>query len=102
MDGYAVRSADIAKATRAHPVRLDVIEDLPAGFVSQRVLQKGQAIRIMTGAPIPKGSDAVIPVEETAKEGNEAIIFKSMVPGDCIRKAGEDGEPGVPQAGRPG
>ena len=90
MDGYAVRSADIAKATRDHPIRLEVVEDLPAGFISKKVLQKGQAIRIMTGAPIPRGSDAVIPVEETAKEGNEAAIFKAAVPGDCIRKAGED------------
>ena len=90
MDGYAVRSADIAKATRDHPIRLEVVEDLPAGFISKKVLQKGQAIRIMTGAPIPRGSDAVIPVEETAKEGNEAVIFKAAVPGDCIRKAGED------------
>jgi molybdopterin molybdotransferase len=90
MDGYAVRSADIAKATRDHPIRLEVVEDLPAGFISKKALQKGQAIRIMTGAPIPRGADAVIPVEETAKEGNEAVIFKATVPGDCIRKAGED------------
>jgi molybdopterin molybdotransferase len=90
MDGYAVRSMDVTQATRDHPIRLEVVEDLPAGFVSKKVLQKGQAIRIMTGAPIPKGSDAVIPVEETAKEGNEAAIFKATAPGDCIRKAGED------------
>ena len=90
MDGYAVRSVDVDQATRDHPVRLEGIEDLPAGFVSKKVLQKGQAIRIMTGAPIPKGSDAVIPVEETTKEGNEAVILKATVPGDCIRKAGED------------
>ena len=90
MDGYAVRSVDVAQATRDHPIRLEVVEDLPAGFVSKKVLQKRQAIRIMTGAPIPKGSDAVIPAEETAKEGSEAVIFKSTVPGDCIRKAGED------------
>ena len=90
MDGYAVRSVDVGEATRDHPVRLEVVEDLPAGFVSKKVLQKGQAIRIMTGAPIPKGSDAVVPVEETAKEGSEAVIFRGTATGDCIRKAGED------------
>src|SRR4030043_214850 len=82
MDGYAVRYEDIQHASSSQPVRLEIIEDLPAGSVSKKTLEKGQAIRIMTGAPIPRGSDAVIPVEETAKEGNEAVIFKATVPGD--------------------
>ena len=68
MDGYAVIWDDIAKATPAHPVRLEVIGDLPAGFLSKKTVNRGQSIRIMTGAPLPQGADTVIPVEDTKKE----------------------------------
>ena len=57
MDGYAVRHEDIQNASSDHPIRLEVVEDLPAGFISSKTIEKGQAIRIMTGAPIPKGAD---------------------------------------------
>jgi len=90
MDGYAVRAIDIGKASRDLPARLEVIEDLPAGFISQKTLRQGQAIRIMTGAPIPMGADTVVPVEETQKEGSHALIFKAIPYGEHIRKAGED------------
>ena len=90
MDGYALRSEDVQKASQNHPVRLEVIEDLPAGFISKKKIEKGKAIRIMTGAPIPKGADAVIPVEETKKEDGSVLIFKSAVLGENIRKSGED------------
>src|SRR4030066_274822 len=55
MDGYAVRWEDVRNASQDHPIRLEVIEDLPAGFISTRTLEKGKTIRIMTGAPVPKG-----------------------------------------------
>jgi molybdopterin molybdotransferase len=90
MDGYAVRSEDAREAEQNHPIRLEVIEDLPAGFISTRTVERGEAIRIMTGAPIPRGADAVIPVEYTEKEDRFAIIFKSVLPGASIRRAGED------------
>jgi molybdopterin molybdotransferase len=90
MDGYAVRTADIEKASRDHSVRLKVIEDLPAGFLSQKTLKEGQAIRIMTGAPIPMGADTVVPVEETRKDGSSVSIFKAFPLGENIRRAGED------------
>jgi molybdopterin molybdotransferase len=90
MDGYAVRSEDVQNADQNHPVRLEVIEDLPAGFISTRTVRRGEAIRIMTGAPIPRGADAVIPVEYTKKEDGFAVIFKAALPGECIRRAGED------------
>ncbi len=90
MDGYAVRAADIGKASKRFPARLEVIEDLPAGFVSQKMIQQGQAIRIMTGAPIPRGADTVVPVEETEKEGSYVSIFEAIPLGEFIRKAGED------------
>jgi molybdopterin molybdotransferase len=90
MDGYALRVEDVQKASPSHPVRLEVIEDLPAGFISKKKLEGGKAIRIMTGAPIPKGADAVIPVEETKKEDGSVLIFKAAAIGENIRKSGED------------
>jgi molybdopterin molybdotransferase len=90
MDGYAVRSEDIQYASPQHPVQLEVIEDLPAGFVPKKRVERGNGIRIMTGALIPEGADAVVPVEGSKKEGNFVSIFVSSLPGEYIRKAGED------------
>src|SRR4030042_2254392 len=94
MDGYAVRSEDIQNASSRPPVRLEVVEDLPAGFISKKKLEKGKAIRIMTGAPVPEEADAVVPVEDTKKEDRFALIFRATLQGDHIRKAGEDGKTG--------
>jgi len=90
MDGYAVRWEDVVDASQDRPIRLEVIEDLPAGFIAKKEVRKGQAIRIMTGAPIPEGADTVVPVEETKKDGNFVLISKAIVLGDSIRHAGED------------
>ena len=90
MDGYALKYEDVQKASSNDPVRLEVIEDLPAGFISKKKLEKGKAIRIMTGAPIPKGAETVIPVEETKKEDGSVLIFKAVGLGENIRKSGED------------
>jgi molybdopterin molybdotransferase len=90
MDGYALKSEDVRKASQNHPVRLVVIEDLPAGFISTKTIEKGKAIRIMTGAPIPKGADAVVPVEVTKKEDGFVLIFNAAGPGENIRESGED------------
>jgi len=90
MDGYALKSEDVRKASQNHPVRLVVIEDLPAGFISTKTIEKGKAIRIMTGAPIPKGADTVIPVEVTKKEDGFVLIFNAAGPGENIRESGED------------
>jgi molybdopterin molybdotransferase len=90
MDGYAVRSEDIQNASSSHPVRLEVIEDLPAGFISKKNLKRGQAIRIMTGAPIPKGVDTVVPVEDAKQDDQFVLIFTTLPSDENIRKAGED------------
>jgi len=90
MDGYAVMWEDVEKVPPDRPVRLEVVEDLPAGFVSRRTLERGQAIRIMTGAPVPKGADTIVPVEETRKEDGFVVILRTLVPGKHIRHAGED------------
>ncbi len=90
MDGYALLSEDIVKATEENPVRLEVLEDLPAGYTARRSLGTGQAIRIMTGAPIPPGADAVIPVELTEREDGGVLVRRAVERGANVRKAGED------------
>ena len=67
MDGYAVITADIQSATPDNPVKLEVVDDVPAGSVATVTLKNKQAIRIMTGAPIPPGADAVLMQEDTDK-----------------------------------
>jgi molybdopterin molybdotransferase len=69
MDGYAVRSLDTDGASFDSPKVLEVIEDIPAGCVPKKEVIQGSAVRIMTGAPIPEGADAVIMVEHTEQEG---------------------------------
>ena len=90
MDGYAVRAADTAPAGDAGGVELRVTEDLPAGRVSRRPLGPGQAARIMTGAPLAKGADAVVMVEDTEMAGDGVKIRRAVRPGDNIGPAGED------------
>jgi len=90
MDGYAVRWEDIQDASPDHRVQLEVIEDLPAGFMASKAVGKGQAIRIMTGAPIPNGADTVVPVEDTDKKDGRVFILRSLGIGGNIRRAGED------------
>src|SRR5258708_38755159 len=65
MDGYAVRAEDTSGATPEHPVLLPVAEDIPAGRTDELMLQPGTAHRIMTGAPVPAGATAIVPVEAT-------------------------------------
>lgn len=90
MDGYAVCSSDVIRASRQEPVFLDVLEDLPAGKVAQREVKRGEAIRIMTGAPIPRGADTVIMVEKTESDGERVKVFEGAENGKNIRARGED------------
>jgi molybdopterin molybdotransferase len=90
MDGYAVRSADLAEASPEHPVRLRVVETIPAGRVATRALGRGEAARIMTGAPIPPGADAVVQVEATEEKEGEVLVFARVKPGKNVRPAGDD------------
>lgn len=92
MDGYALQGADIAKASGAHPVVLDVIEEIPAGTVPQKTVGPGQAARIMTGAPVPKGADTVIMVEDTESEadGQKVRVLDVTDVGENIARLGED------------
>jgi molybdopterin molybdotransferase len=65
MDGYAVLVSDIAGASEESPVTLTVIDDVPAGFRADVPVTAGNAVRIMTGAPMPPGAECVVPVEKT-------------------------------------
>ncbi len=94
MDGYAVRSADVASAGESNPVRLTVIETVAAGASPSRTLGPDQAVRTMTGAPIAPGADAVIPVERTRGGGSTVEILTPAAAGACIRPRGEDVEAG--------
>jgi molybdopterin molybdotransferase len=94
MDGYAVRADDTLPAMGGQFAELAVIEDLPAGRIGRKAISRGQAVRIMTGAPLPKGSDAVVMVEDTEKAGSRVKIFRAVAPGDNIGRAGEDLEKG--------
>jgi molybdopterin molybdotransferase len=103
MDGFAVRASDTLGATNAHPVSLRVISEAAAGYASDVTLVPGTAVRIMTGAPIPAGADAVVRFEET-DEGGGAVrhgvgatvqIHRGVVSGENVRPVGEDIQPGV-------
>jgi len=89
MDGYAIRHADTASASRLNPQKLKVVEEIPAGVLPKLAIEKGEASKIMTGAPLPAGADAVVKVEDTEKIGDEALIYGPSEPGDYIRFIGE-------------
>ncbi len=101
MDGYAVRAADTGGAGQSTPVRLRVVGELAAGRVYDGEVLPGTSVRIMTGAPIPAGADAVVPFEDTdepagrefgtfAKPVASVAIFHAVKSGDNVRYAGED------------
>ncbi|OBF63429.1 molybdopterin molybdenumtransferase [Mycobacterium sp. 852002-50816_SCH5313054-b] len=95
MDGYAVRAEDVADATPERPVVLPVAEDIPAGRTDALTLQPKTAHRIMTGAPVPAGTTAVVPVEDTDGGVDSVAIQQPRPAGAHIRRAGEDVAPGT-------
>lgn len=95
MDGYAVLAEDTTGATPEHPVVLPVAEDIPAGRTDELTLQPGTAHRIMTGAPLPAGATAVVPVEDTDGGVDVVSIRAPREAGRHIRRAGEDVSPGT-------
>ena len=98
MDGFAVRAADVAEATIDSPRRLRVVADIPAGSQPTISLNAGEAARIMTGAPVPEGADAVVPVEDTGFNDRDAgtpapdevQVFRPAKAGWNIRPRGMD------------
>jgi molybdopterin molybdotransferase len=92
-DGYALRSADTSVAGGRHgPVRLRVVATIMAGSVFDGTIGPGEAARIMTGAPLPTGADAVCMLEDSADEdgGSVVAIDQPVGPGQAVRRAGED------------
>lgn len=110
MDGFAVRAVDVAGASEAHAVTLDVVDDIPAGHVPRRAISSGETVRIMTGAPLPPGADAVVPVESSSFTTRQAgaiapeqvEIYHEAAIGEHIRPEGQDMQAGdlVLEAGR--
>jgi molybdopterin molybdotransferase len=95
MDGYAVRAADTTAAaattaTTATGARLTVIETIAAGQLASRALQPGQAAKIMTGAPLPPGADAVVPIEQTTRALDTVTLASPIKPGNAIARRGSD------------
>src|SRR5688572_11215125 len=98
MDGFAVRAVDVVNAAAAAPRSLRVVADIPAGSHPTISLAPGEAARIMTGAPLPQGADAVVPVEDTDFQNRDAgsaapaevQIAKSVRSGENVRPRGMD------------
>ena len=90
MDGYAVRATELARATAADPVVLPVADDIAAGDTRRHVLEPGRVLRIMTGAPMPEGADAIVPVELTDGGATEVALYLAPEPGRSVRHRGED------------
>ncbi|MEZ0336944.1 MAG: gephyrin-like molybdotransferase Glp [Aquificaceae bacterium] len=86
MDGYAIRSEDLENL----PARLKVVGEVPAGGEWKGVVERGCAIKIFTGAPIPNGADAVVPVEFVREEGEYIIVEKPFKKGANVRYKGEE------------
>ena len=95
LDGYAVKSTDVIHASKEHPVKLQVIDEVTAGHVSDKFLDEGCAIRIMTGAPIPSGSDGVIKQEDTDYGEEMVEIYKGIRAYQNYCYAGEDYKAGT-------
>jgi molybdopterin molybdotransferase len=92
MDGYAVRAADVAGASPEHPVKLSIEGILAAGAAPDLGVGAGEALQIMTGAPFPRGADAIAIVEVTAQAdgGASVLVHEPAIAGQHVRPAGED------------
>src|SRR5438876_10209561 len=86
MDGYAVRADDVARA----PAQLRVVGEIAAGGFPDRAIGRGEAMRIMTGAPMPDGADTVVRVEDTDNRSDVVTITAATPKGLSVRQAGED------------
>lgn len=104
MDGFAVRAADVDGASRRAPRLLQVVGESAAGHATDATVKPGTAVHILTGAPLPAGANAVVPVEATrAADGGTVEIFEPTTVGAHIRRTGSDLRVGYPllDAGRP-
>jgi molybdopterin molybdotransferase len=96
MDGYAVRTADLATCGADSPMALDIVMEIPAGHHPQRGITTGQAARIFTGAMMPAGADAVVMQERTQREGDRVLILERPEPHAWVRAKGDYYRAGSP------
>lgn len=89
-DGYAVKARDTEDASAKSPVRLTITEEIPAGSFPERRIRSGYAAKILTGAPLPEGADAVVKFEDTDFTADWVDIKSPISPGTNVIKAGED------------
>lgn len=90
LDGYAVRSSDTSSATENSPVALKIACEIKAGDAADRLLKSGEAAKILTGAPIPDGADAVVKYEETLYTADSVTVLRPLSAGENIIRIGED------------
>jgi len=90
MDGYATRAGDVHGASDATPVRLRVVEEIPAGRFPTRAIGPGECARIFTGAPLPEGTDGVVRQEDTDEGKDVVTVYKDRDAGANLRHVGED------------
>jgi molybdopterin molybdotransferase len=90
MDGYAARAEDVRGTTPARPIQLRVVETIAAGAITQQSLNPGDAARIYTGAPVPRGADSVIRQEDTERRDGVVMVFSDRDAGANVRRAGGD------------
>lgn len=92
MDGYAVRWEDVKAASPKRPVSLRIVEEIPAGYLPKHTIKKGEAARIMTGAPLPEGADTIVPQEETSGDRDQKCvnILSAGEKRDYVRAKGMD------------
>lgn len=89
-DGYAFRAADSAQASEENPVTLTILEEVPAGAVPTKMVTAGTAVKILTGAPIPQGADAVCKYEDTRFDAQQVTLLRAYKSGANIVRTGED------------
>lgn len=96
MDGYAVRFEDVHQASAAHPIALEIIEEIPAGSAPQKSIAAGQAARIFTGGMLPDGADTIVIQEVTERQGDSVTILEAPQPKAFVRSRAEFYQAGAP------
>ena len=96
MDGYAVRYADVQNCRPEAPITLAIIEEIPAGYQPQKIVQSGEAARILTGSMMPAGADTVVIQEETQRSGDRVTILAAPKPQAFVRRRAEYYQAGTP------
>lgn len=89
-DGYAVKASDLLAASDGKPVTLRVIDDVPAGYRASVEVREGSAIRVQTGAPLPEGAEAIVPMDWTDGGTAEVKVTRSIARGANVRRRGDD------------